>query len=150
MILFAGTALVLISAAITDVRRGKIPNILILILAVFQTLYVLFSKFVLNTPSISGTLIFERICAAAAVFLLLYPFFKIGGLGAGDVKLLTLTVLSVKDPLLFMLIVFSIGALISVIILFSGLEFNNKGHKIVHMALPILIGYLVTCLPCFA
>ena len=58
MILFAGTALVLISAAITDVRKGKIPNILVLFLAVFQTLYVLFSKFVLNTPSISGTLIF--------------------------------------------------------------------------------------------
>ncbi len=150
MILFAGTVLVLISAAITDVRQGKIPNILILILAIFQTLYVLFSKFVLNTPSISGTLILERIGAAAAVFLLLYPFFELGGLGAGDVKLLTLTVLSVKDPLLFMLIVFSIGALISVITLFSKLEFNNKRHKIVHMALPILIGYLAAYLPCFA
>lgn len=150
MILFAGTALVLISAAITDVRRGKIPNILILILAIFQTFYVLFSKFVLNTPSLSGSLIVERICAAAAVFLLLYPFFKLGGLGAGDVKLLTLTVLSVKDPLIFLLIVFSIGAFVSVIILFSKLEFNNRGHKIVHMALPILVGYLATYLPCFA
>ena len=150
MILFAGTVLVLISATITDVRQAKIPNILILILAIFQTLYVIISKFVLNTPSLSGTLIFERICAAAAVFLLLYPFFKLGGLGAGDVKLLTLTVLSVRNPLLFLLIAFSIGAFISVIMLFSKLEFNNRGHKVVHMALPILIGYLATYLPCFA
>ena len=150
MILFVGTVLVLISAAITDVRFRKIPNILILILAIFQTLYVLVSKFALNTPLLSGSLIVEKIFAAAAVFLFLYPFFKIGGLGAGDVKLLTLTVLSVKEPLIFLMIVFSIGALFSVITLFSKLEFNNRGHKVVHMALPILIGYLATYLPCFA
>ena len=108
MMMFAGTALVLISAAITDVRKGKIPNILVLILAIFQILFVLISKFALNTSLLPGSLILERICAAAAVFLFLYPFFKLGGLGAGDVKLLTLTVLSVKDPLMFLMIVFSL------------------------------------------
>ena len=149
MILFAGTVSVLISAAITDVRKGKIPNILVLFLALFQILVISFSKFVFNTPSLSGSLIFERIIAAAAVFMLLYPFFKFGGLGAGDVKLLTLTVLSVKDPLIFLLIVFSVGALISVIILFSKYDFKNKGRKVVHMAIPILIGYCATYLPCF-
>ena len=106
MIMFAGTALVLLSAAITDVRTGKIPNILVLFLALFQTVYIVISKFVFNTPALSGSLIFERLFAAAAVFSLLYPFFKLGGLGAGDVKLLTLTVLSVKDPVIYLLIVF--------------------------------------------
>ena len=149
MILFAGTVLVLISAAITDVRKGKIPNILVLFLALFQILFVLFSKYVFNTPSLSGSLVLERIIAAAAVFLLLYPFFKLGGLGAGDVKLLTLTVLSVKDPLIFLLIVFSVGAFISVIILFSKYDFKNNRRKVVHMAIPILVGYCGTYLPCF-
>ena len=149
MIMFAGTALVLISAAITDVRKGKIPNILVLFLALFQTVYVLISGFVFNTPLLSGSLIFERICAAAAVFLLLYPFFKVGGLGAGDVKLLTLTVLSVKDPLIYLLIVFSVGAFISVIYLLSRFDFKNRGCKVVHMALPILVGYCATYLPCW-
>ena len=147
MIMFAGTALVLISAAITDVRKGKIPNILVLILAIFQTLYVLISKFALNTSLLPGSLILERICAAAAVFLLLYPFFKLGGLGAGDVKILTLTVLSVKDPMLFLLIVFSIGAFISVIKIFSTHDFLGKGNKAVHMALPILAGYFASFIP---
>jgi len=147
MIMFAGTAMVLISAAITDVRNAKIPNILILILAIFQTVYVLISKFVLNTAFVSGSLIFERICAAAAVFLLLYPFFKLGGLGAGDVKLLTLTVLSVKEPLIFLLVVFSIGAIFSAITLFSTHELKNRGDKAIHMALPILLGYCVTNFP---
>ncbi|MBO4679524.1 MAG: prepilin peptidase [Lachnospiraceae bacterium] len=147
MIMFAGTALVLISAAITDVRSGRIPNILVLILAIFQTFYFIISKFVLNTSTLSGSLIYERIIAAAAVFLLLYPFFKLGGLSAGDVKLLTLTVLSVKDPLIFLLIVFLIGAVFSVITLFSKQSFINKGPKAIHMALPILLGYCATYIP---
>jgi len=147
MILFAGTVAVLISAAYVDVRKGKIPNILVVILALFQTLYFLILKFVLNSPKLSGSLVFEKIFAAVAVFLLLYPFFKIGGLGAGDVKLLTLTVLSVNNPLLFLLITFSTGVVISVITLFSKLEFNNKGNRTVHMALPILMGYCGAFIP---
>jgi len=147
MILFAGTVLVLISAAITDVRHAKIPNILVLILAIFQIIYFFTVRFALNKPVLSGSLIFERILAAAAVFLLLYPFFKIGGLGAGDVKLITLTVLSVDKPLLFMMITFSVGALFSVIKLISTLESNKKGNRTVHMAFPVLIGYCITFLP---
>ena len=147
MIMFAGTALVLISAAITDVRSGRIPNILVLILAIFQTLYFVISKFVLNTSTLSGSLIYERIIAAAAVFLVLYQFFKLGGLGAGDVKLLTLTVLSVRDPLIFLLITFLIGAVFSVITLFSKHNFVNKGQKAIHMAFPIFLGYCASYLP---
>ena len=84
MIMTVGTVAVLISAAITDVRRGRIPNSLVIILILFQTVFLLISQAVLNKPLLSGSEILHRILAAAVVFIFLYPFFKIGGLGAGE------------------------------------------------------------------
>ena len=147
MILYAGTVMVLISAAITDVRRGKIPNILILILILFQTSFFIISQLVLNKPLYSGGAIIDRICAAAVVFLCMYPFFAIGELGAGDVKLLTFTVLSADNSLYFILAVFVIGAVVSVIKIIFKRPVNNRGRRVVHMALPILAAYCTTLLP---
>ena len=147
MILFVGTVAVLLSAAITDVRRGKIPNILILILILFQTSCFTISQLVLNKPLYSGGAILYRICAAAVVFFFLYPFFVIGELGAGDVKLLTFTVLSVDNSLYFLLAVFVIGAVVSVIKIFFKRPVNGRGRRVVHLALPILAAYLATFLP---
>ena len=138
MILFVGTVMVLLSAAITDVRRGKIPNILILILILFQTSCFTISQLVLNKPFISGGAILYRICAAAVVFF----FFC-----AGDVKLLTFTVLSVDNSLYFLLAVFVIGAVVSVIKIFFKRPVNGRGRRVVHLALPILAAYLATFLP---
>ena len=147
MIMTVGTVAVLISAAITDVRRGRIPNILVIILILFQTVFLLISQAVLNKPLLSGSEIFHRILAAAVVFMFLYPFFKIGGLGAGDVKLLTVTVLSVTSPIYFLMAVFAIGAFVSVIKIIFKKPVNDRGQRIVHMALPILAGYCVVSLP---
>ena len=147
MIMTVGTVAVLISAAITDVRRGRIPNILVIILILFQTGFLLISQAVLNKPLLSGSEIFHRILAAAVVFMFLYPFFKIGGLGAGDVKLLTVTVLSVTSPIYFLMAVFAIGAFVSVIKIIFKEPVNDRGQRIVHMALPILAGYCAVSLP---
>ena len=146
MIMTVGTVAVLISAAITDVRRGRIPNILVIILILFQTVFLLISQAVLNKPLLSGSEILHRILAAAVVFMFLYPFFKIGGLGAGDVKLLTVTVLSVTSPIYFLMAVFAIGAFVSVIKIIFKKPVNDRGQRIVHMALPILAGYCVVSL----
>ena len=147
MILYAGTVAVLLAAAVVDVRKAKIPNILILLLVLFQTGALLFSQFVLNKPLLSGGEFFQRIIAAAAVFGFLYPFFKIGGLGAGDVKLITVTVLSVSYPLYFLLAVFAIGSVISLIRIIFKKAVNGKEKRVVHLALPILVAFLVTAIP---
>lgn len=70
----------LIVACYFDYRQGRIPNPLIVLLCVFGA--------VLGGVS-GGFLSVLKFCGiAAGLTLALYPFFAIGALGAGDVKLL--------------------------------------------------------------
>ena len=59
-------------------------------------------------------------------FLLMYPLFKFGGLGAGDIKVLVMTggFLSVKDFLTVLTAAFVIGAVLAAIKLFA--EHNGR------------------------
>lgn len=62
-----------------DYRKGKIPNVLLIIMLVIGCAYRVL------TGGIRGGTIF--LLGGAGVMLMLYPLFRIGALGAGDVKL---------------------------------------------------------------
>lgn len=101
--------LFLVVACGFDYRCNKIPNLLILVIAVVGTLQ----------HWAAGGLA-EVLCYWGTTVLIaggLYPLFKIGSLGAGDVKLLSVTAgyLPFKKILVFLFVSLLIAALISLV-----------------------------------
>lgn len=81
-------------------------------------------------------------------FLLLYPVYKIGGLGAGDVKLLMMvgTFTSVEKVLNVIIFSFLIGAVFSIGKIVSERNLKNgnwKKRNKIHFALPICISVML-------
>ncbi len=77
--MLAALCVLLTIACFCDYAEGRIPNLLLVgMLIVGMTQRTL-------TEGLSGTAGF--LTAAAAIVAFLYPFFKIGAIGAGDVKL---------------------------------------------------------------
>jgi prepilin peptidase CpaA len=103
---------ILCITAVFDILKHKIPNLLLMILLIINLLSgeIIFN---LNKVTFEGTL--QRIGCLAVIFAILYPFFAIGALGAGDVKLILVTVVRMEKPLLFVLVVFAIATAESVI-----------------------------------
>ena len=114
------------AAAASDLRRGRIYNFL-----TFPTLAAGLWLLAVNAPEeilpVLGTM-------AAALFFL-FPFWKAGGLGAGDIKmLLALAPLMGTEWFLFSSILsFLIGAVISAVLL---IRFRDLSRT-VHFAVPI-------------
>lgn len=104
----AALCVLLTAACGYDYRDRKIPNYLILLTAISGVGWR-------SWNGVSGILFY--LGQALLVMLLLYPFFKIGGLGAGDVKLLGVTAgyLPFEKVLMFLFCSLLIGAVISVI-----------------------------------
>lgn len=73
----------LLLAALEDLRRARIPNILIAVLAFYSLWYRWWDA------GRAGS--FGMLEALFIVFGMTYPLFKINALGAGDVKLLSVT-----------------------------------------------------------
>lgn len=98
-----------------DIRVHKIPNVFVLFLALFNLLSnIYFFAFTGNGESdLSAVLIV--LIKVVLIFIFLYPFYSIGALGAGDIKLVVSTSLGCKDPFLYTFIVFLIAAIISLI-----------------------------------
>lgn len=140
----AGTVMVLIAAAFIDGKKSKVPNILLIVLLSFQLLFFISQKLILGSTEVTLDSVIKRILAMMAVFAFLYPFFCISKLGAGDVKLISLTVLSVERPLTFLMAVFLIGAFIGLLKLIFK---QNREKTVVHMALPVLLGYICVTVP---
>lgn len=143
-VLFAGTVAVLLSAAWTDVRYKRIPNLLVFSLLLFQIFTTLFFSKILNTPLFTMPVLFDKIKASVLVLLCLYPFFAIGELGAGDVKLLTVTVFSVTAPLVFILMSFMFGGVLGIIKHFTGRKDNCRKRVVIQMAIPILLAFVLS------
>lgn len=148
MIVFvAGTALVLLAAAVTDVRKGKIPNILLIGLLVFWALSILFSNLLFEEKFFDVSSFPIRLGISIAIFAFLYPFYGIGKLGAGDVKLIALTALSVENQLIFLLSVFSIGAS-WIFIQFIRQKIKRKKDPIfVKLAVAVFLAYCLMSVP---
>lgn len=73
----------LLLAALEDLRRARIPNILIAVLAFYSLWYRWWDA--------GGLGVLECLKHFLIVFGMTYPLFKINALGAGDVKLLSVT-----------------------------------------------------------
>ncbi len=120
-------------AAFYDTRTSKIPNALLL-----RGLgFILPLRLLLDTPQ--GVLLgmFGAFMLCASMF----PFFSVGALGAGDIKLLALLALGM-DPLSALQMVFAsflAGSLFSL-----GLLAMNRGKPVerVHLAPAICVGVL--------
>lgn len=122
------------AAAASDLRRGRIYNFL-----TFPTLAAGFLLLVLNTPNevppVLGVM--------AATLFFLFPFWKAGGLGAGDIKLL-MALAPFMGPGWFLfgtVLSFLIGAGISAFLLIRYRDLSRT----VHFAVPIGIS-VVLCL----
>lgn len=145
VITIAGTVAVLISAAVNDVRHGKIPNILLIILLSIEIGSEAISRFVLKSPVHTGEELLKGLVAGVLIIIFLYPFFLLGELGAGDIKLMAVTALSVANPLIFVFMTFIIGALASIVKIIRKNKKTEKGETreklIVHLSVPILVAY---------
>lgn len=112
--------LLLIAAVIMDLKHDRIPNAIIVIGAAIG----LFSRIGENG--------WQGICSAGIAILLsfciLYPVYKIGGLGAGDVKLLLMTgcFVTVDRQLHIIAFSFIIGAVLSVAKMISEDNFKER------------------------
>ena len=122
------------ASAASDLRRGRIYNFL-----TFPTLAAGFLLLIVNKPQE----IPQVLGAAAAALLFLFPFWKAGGLGAGDIKLL-MALAPLMGPRWFLLgivLSFLIGAGISAFLLIRYRDLSRT----VHFAVPIGIS-VVLCL----
>lgn len=112
--------IVLGMACVYDYRTGRIPNYLVVLMSVFGAGYCIQS----------GGLT-EMLCCfgkAVLVMLLLFPFFKIGTVGAGDIKLLGVTagILPFEKILMFLFISLLIAAVISLLKMWKSGQFMRR------------------------
>ncbi len=115
-LLVYGTYFVLLGLIVLwDLRSGKIPNVLLVLLLFTNFFFVetLFDGSGDFKQVFGGMLV--RIVYALLMVVFLFPFFSVGALGAGDVKLIAVSALGVSRPLLFFLIVFVIAAVLGIL-----------------------------------
>ena len=98
-------------AIIIDICKHKIPNLLLVIILIIN----LFSGEIKFDNSITLEETLTKFACLAIIFAIMFPFFSIGALGAGDVKLILITAIVMKQPLFFLFAVFLWAALISLI-----------------------------------
>ena len=106
----------LLLATLADLKSDRIPNGFVMLGIVIGTLCSLWY----------GSGIRYTVISMFLAFLLLYPLFKIGVLGAGDVKIFMMigSFVGVKELLVVLIMSFVIGALCSLIKLLS--EHNGR------------------------
>lgn len=118
----------LAAACCFDYRYKKIPNFLIVVMAVLGVCRRFLQGGVWEAASCAG--------AAVLVMCLLYPLFKVGAVGAGDVKLLGMTAgyFPFKKILVFLFLSLVIAAVISLV------KMVRKGYFLERMG--YLLDYL--------
>ena len=122
------------AAAASDLRRGRVYNFLTLP-TLAGGIWLLACHSPEEVPAV--------LAAMAATLLFLFPFWRAGGLGAGDIKLLMALAPLMGTGWFLLSIVFSflIGAVISAVLLIRYRDLSRT----VHFAVPIGIS-LVLCL----
>ena len=122
-------ALLLLIAAILDFYKGKIPNVLILAGCCYGMVRIMKDGNILS--SIPGILF---------PFIILFPLFQIGVIGAGDIKLFSMLgfYFSFMEVIFCIFASFVFGAMISVI---SFIRYENFLERMTY-----LFSYLKECL----
>lgn len=106
MLILLVLVLVLIFASLWDYKKRKIPNLLIAVGYIYGLMRIFYYQNFLT-----------HIGGMVLPILILYPFFKIGTIGAGDIKLFSLIgcYLSFMEVLYCMFLTFVIGAIVSLV-----------------------------------
>ena len=128
-------ALFVTAAAATDLYAGRIRNILVLpSMAVGLLLLAISAPG--EIPSVLGAMLLT--------FLFLFPFWRGGGLGAGDIKFLMALVpfMGVRWYLYAVIISFLIGAVFSAVLLIRYRDLSRT----VHFAVPVCISVMLCLL----
>ena len=112
-------------AVCMDLRFYKIPNLCILVGIV--------SGLIMTCMSYSVVGMLEACIAMIIIFLTFYPFYLIGGLGAGDIKLLMMTACFIQEKRLitYLLVTFALAAVLSVI---KMLLFHESRQRLIYLA----------------
>lgn len=120
--------LVLFFAAILDFYRGKIPNILVLAGCCYGMIRLVYYQD-----------IFSHILGIVFPAIVLFPLYKIGTVGAGDIKLFSMMgfYLSFMENLYCIFIAFVLGAIVSAI---SCIRYENFLERMTY-----LFSYLKEC-----
>lgn len=128
----------LLVAAISDIRTGKIGNRLILLGLILGGTITCYEKGISYMP-----LWMIQIFIPVVVFFLA---FRIGGLGAGDIKLFSViaSFLTIKDVWICILASFAAGAAIGVAkCIYLRLRDHSPARgQTIHFSIPVLAGYL--------
>lgn len=95
-------------AVYMDLRFYKIPNLCILIGMTFGL--------IMTYVSYSFAEVFQAYIAMGVIFISFYPFYLLGGLGAGDIKLLMMTACFIQKERLikYLFVTFILAAVFSV------------------------------------
>ena len=120
-------------SAVTDLWRHKIFN-----------KWLGFCALCAIAATLAGTChepLWIKLLRAFATLLLLIPVYKIGGLGAGDIKLFTVIalLLSNEELITAIIIAFVIGACLGII----KTVYKKSFGQTIHFALPIMISVLL-------
>lgn len=121
--------LLLITVAFIDVRSHKIPNLMTVMIMLAAILSIAYD-ILLGHVTVREILL--RIVTAILIILFLFPFFSVGAIGAGDVKLILAASIAMESPWLFLLITFLTAALFSLGKLIWG---NNLKERILKFRL---------------
>ena len=125
MLILLVLVLVLFFASLWDYKKGKIPNLLIVLGFIYGWMRIFYYE---NFLTHIGGIVFP--------ILILYPFFKIGTIGAGDIKLFSLVgcYISFMESIYCMFLAFAIGAVFSFVMMRKEGNFTDR------------ISYLITYL----
>ena len=112
--------IILIAAGYYDYRRAKIPNTMVLCILIEG----LIRQIWIDGIAGAGT----YLLTVAVVVFLLYPLFRIGGLGAGDVKLMAVCAgfFPVVKMISFLFVSLLISAVFSIIQLFRERDVRDR------------------------
>lgn len=117
---------------LSDVRFHRIPNILLMILLIINFLFVKTSGFNLYDSYSTHEGMLLRVGYVALIGLFLFPFFSIGAIGAGDLKLIVVMAFIMEKPFVFFFMVFASAALIGIIKLMVQGEAGNRARYLLN------------------
>lgn len=116
----AALCFLLTAACYYDYRKRKIPNHLIALMALTGAVW----RFLMSGPPGAVLSVFQMVLIGG----ILYPLFKIGAMGAGDVKLFGVTAgfLPFEKIFVFLFVSLLIAALISLVKLLKNGNFRER------------------------
>lgn len=143
--------ILLLIAVYTDYRYGKIPNTLILTGFLIGILWLVFQEIIFGGQEKSLTesvlrllqILIGKIPCVLIPFLFFYPFFSLGVLGAGDVKLFSMMGIyfSFYPLIINIFLAFLAAAILAVMKMLMQKSFLIG--KEIHLALPIFAGVCI-------